>query len=120
MSTSAKQALLWTPRVLCIGFALFLGLFALDVFNEGLPWWKTIIALEIHLLPSALIVAILALAWRREWLGGLLFIALAVAYLLTRGRVHWSALVLISGSSFVLGVMFLVDWVYRKELHASD
>ena len=121
MTTSAKRALLWTPRVLCILFAGFISLFALDVFNEGLPFWKTIVALMIHLLPTFVIVGILVVAWRREWLGGVLFIALAAAYVVRNfPRMHWPSLLIIGGSSFVLGVMFLLGWCYREELHASN
>ena len=38
-----EQLLHWTPRILGILFAGFLGLFALDVFNEGHTFWRTIL-----------------------------------------------------------------------------
>jgi len=33
--TPAQQLLYWAPRALCIVFAVFISMFALDVFNEG-------------------------------------------------------------------------------------
>jgi hypothetical protein len=41
MNKIAKQALYRTPPVLCIAFAFFLSLFALDVFAEGFQGWQT-------------------------------------------------------------------------------
>ena len=59
MNTSVKRVLFWTPRILCILFAIFLSLFALDVFGEGLGFWKTILALLIHLVPVYIVVIVL-------------------------------------------------------------
>ena len=52
MNTTMKRVLFWTPRVLCILFAMFLSLFALDVFSEGYGLWQTIGALLIPLGPD--------------------------------------------------------------------
>ena len=35
MNNKWKRVLYWTPRVLGILFALFISIFALDVFGEG-------------------------------------------------------------------------------------
>ena len=35
MEESVKRLLFWTPRILCIAFAFFVSLLALDVFGEG-------------------------------------------------------------------------------------
>jgi hypothetical protein len=40
-----KRILLWTPRVLSLLFALFVSLFALDVFGQGYGFWQTTLAL---------------------------------------------------------------------------
>jgi hypothetical protein len=103
---------------LCIAFALFLSLFALDVFNEGLGLWKTILALSIHLIPTAFIVVVLALSWRWEWVGGGLFIAAGILYL-TRMWHHPSAVAGISGPLFLVGALFLLGWLKRAEIRAQ-
>ena len=117
MNTGIKHVLFWSPRVLCILFAMFLSLFALDVFNEGYGFGETIFALLMHLVPVYIVVIILILAWRREWIGAILFIALALFYLvMSWERVHWSAYWGISGPLVLLGVLFMFNWKYRKQL----
>ena len=117
MTTTSKRALFWMPRILCLVFAGFISLFALDVFQEGLGAWRTTLALLMHLIPTFLILIVLAVSWRWEWVGALLFTGLALLYLLTSwGRLHWSAYVVISGPLFLLGVLFLLNWIWRAEL----
>jgi len=112
-----KRVLFWTPRVLCILFAIFLSVFALDVFSEGYGLWKTIGALLLHLIPTFIVVIVLVIAWRWEWVGAILFSALALFYLATTwGRYHWSAYVSISGPLFLIGILFLLNWRYRAEV----
>ena len=117
MNTSVKRVLFWTPRVLGILFAIFLSVFALDVFSEGYGFWQTIGALLLHLVPTYIIVIILAIAWRWEWVGAILFSALAAFYLVwSWGRFHWSTYLAISGPLILIGVLFLLHWVYRAKL----
>src|SRR4030042_3716474 len=80
MNTITKRTLFWTPRILCIVFAMFLSLFAFDVFSEGHSLWKTILALLIHIAPVFLLIIVLVISWRWEWVGAILFIAFAVFY----------------------------------------
>jgi hypothetical protein len=119
MNGSAKRLLYWTPRVLGISFAAFTGIFAVDVFQEGGPAWKVALALLIHLLPTFLVLLVLALSWRREWVGGVAFIALGVLYLLwarNRPSIGWPAFLSIAGPLFLVGVLFLLNWRHRTQL----
>jgi hypothetical protein len=117
MTTTSKRALFWIPRILCLVFAAFISLFALDVFEEGLGVWRTALALLMHLIPTFLILVVLAVSWRWEWVGGVLFTALALLYLvLFWGRFHWSAYAMISGPLCLVGVLFLLNWVWRADL----
>jgi hypothetical protein len=117
MNRPVKRLIFWSPRVLCIAFAIFLSLFALDVFNEGYGVAKTILALAIHLIPSAIIVVVLAISWRWEWVGGVLFIAMGVLYLVQAWR-HPDWVVTISGPLFLVGALFLLSWSKRAEIRA--
>jgi hypothetical protein len=120
MSRSMKQFLFWIPRILCILFALFLSLFSLDVFDEGLGFWETILALLIHLVPTYIVIAVLLLAWRWEWIGAVLFTALAVFYVVWAwGRFHWSAYAVISGPLVLISILFLLNWIYRAQLRTQ-
>lgn len=115
-----KHLLFWTPRVLSILFALFLSLFALDVFGEGYGFWETILSLLIHLVPVYVVVIVLVIAWKWEWVGAIAYFALAVFYLWqTWGQMHWSAYALISGPLLLISVLFLLNWRTRTQLRKA-
>jgi len=115
MNQTVEKILFWSPRVLGILIAIFVSLFALDVFGEGYSFWETIAALAMHLIPTLVILIVLSIAWRWEWTGGFLFVALGVLYI----TLFWEpsnlpAYLLISGPLFLVGFLFLLDGCYRK------
>ena len=114
MNETAARLLYWAPRVLGIGFAAFISVFALDVFEEGRGIGETALALLMHLIPTAVVVAIVAVSWRWEVVGGMIFLALGVAYIWGAwGRFPIIAYVAISGPLFLTGVLFLVNGLLR-------
>jgi hypothetical protein len=96
-----------------------LSLFALDVFSEFTGFWQTVGALAMHLIPSAMVLIALVIAWRWESVGGILFILLGVLYLVSRGQLHWTAYAVIAGPPFLVGILFLVNWWYRAKLRTG-
>ena len=119
MKTPLKRLLFWTPRILCLLFAAFLSIFAADVFGEGYGFWKTVLALLIHLIPTWLVLIMLAIAWRWEWAGGILLTGLGAFYLIAFwGRFPWSTYLCISGPLFLVGILFFLNWLCRGELRA--
>ena len=116
MTSAAKRVLVWTPRVLTIAFAMFLALFALDVFNEGYTGWRLLLALVMHLKWPAMVAAMLVLAWRWEWVGTLLFAGLGMYYLRYNLR-HPNWILVISGPLFLIAALFLINWLMRAQLH---
>jgi len=120
MKPSVRMLLLWAPRVLCILYAVFISLFALDAFSPNRRLGENLLALAMHLIPTAIVLIVLALAWRWAWVGGIVYVALGILYIVMfRGRFDWSAYVMISGPLFLTGALFLVSWMYRKELSAG-
>ena len=120
MSQTVKKILFWTPRILGLLIAIFVSLFALDVFGEGYSFWETITALAMHLIPTAVILITLAVAWRWERAGGILFIGLGLLYI----TLFWDpsrlpAYLMISGPLFLVGVLFLLNGFYREEISAQ-
>ncbi len=106
-----RTLLLWGPRVLGVLVALFLGIFALDAVEEG-P-----LAFLVHLAPTLLLLLVVALSWRWEWIGGAVFCAVALAYAISVWpRADW--ILIISGPLAVVGVLFLWSWCQHVELHA--
>ena len=91
---------------------MFLSVFALDVFSESYGFGETILALLIHLVPTFIVVISLVIAWRWEWVGAILFIAVALFFLVSSGGESW----VISGPLFLVGVLFLFNWIYRAQL----
>jgi uncharacterized membrane protein YgdD (TMEM256/DUF423 family) len=118
MTKPVKRLLFWTPRILCILFAVFVSLFSFDVFGEGYSFWKTILALLMHLIPTGIILVVLAVSWRWEWVGAIIFSALGVLYIVMFwGRFKWHVYLLpISGPLFLVGFLFLINWLYRKQI----
>ena len=117
MKRRAGQLLFWAPRIICLLFAVWLSVFALDVFGEGYGFWETMLTLMMHLIPTALVLIILAVAWRWEWVGAVLFGALAVFYVVWLwGRMPLVTYVEISGPLALIGVLFLFNWIHRAQL----
>jgi hypothetical protein len=117
MNRSLTRLLYWGPRGLTILFILFLALFALDVFGEGYTFSETVVALFMHLIPNMILAIILIVAWKREWIGAVLFGGMGAFYLFWAwGKFHISAYFLISGPLFLVALLFLTGWVYRAEI----
>ena len=112
MTASAGRALFWSPRALSIALAVFISLFALDAFVEGRGFWANALAFTMHLAPTAIVVAVLAVAWRWEWIGAVLFAAVGTLYAVTAWH-HPSWILLISGPLFLIAALFLLNWLKR-------
>lgn len=63
----------WLPRIICILAILFVSLFAADAFSPGLTIWQQLGAFFIHLIPSFILLAFLIVAWKWEYIGGIIF-----------------------------------------------
>ena len=125
MSDFSKRTLFWAPRALSLAFIAFLSMFALDVFNENLGFWKTLLALTIHLIPSFVLLAALALAWRWEWIGALVYATAGTWYIITllprrmpplSMKLLWIATIALP--ALVIGALFLANWLKHNQLRA--
>ena len=105
----------WAPRLGGLAMAVFLAVFALDALNgPSLP--AIVTAFAIHLLPSLLVLAVVALGWKFEWVGGIGFIALAILYAaMVWGRIDWIAA--ISTPLLLIGLLFCASWRGRAVWH---
>ncbi len=116
--TTLGSLLFWAPRVLGIGMALFLAIFAADVFGQNYPLAQVLLALLMHLIPTFVLLIGVAVAWRWELVGTLIFGGWAVFYVVSslvwdRGF-PFSVYVLIAGIPLLIGLLFLADWLYRR------
>jgi hypothetical protein len=111
MNTVTRRVLFWSPRILCIIFAIFLSIFVLDVFSEYYSFGETILALLMHLIPTFFTVIMLVIAWRWEGIGSILFIGLPLFYLVMSRGESW----MISGPLFLVGSLFLLNWLLNRK-----
>lgn len=123
MPTQPSKFITWTPRILSIVFLLFMALMSLDVFDENLGFWGTILGLFMHNIPALVLLGILIIAWKREIVGGVGFIVAGLLYsgLVIKEMVstgfEWYYLtwmIQISGIAFFIGALFLVGWSKKK------
>ena len=106
-----RKIIYWAPRVLGVLYAIFISLFALDIFSEGYTFTETVTGLFMHLLPTLAVVAVLVVAWRRELIGGMLFVLLAGAFLVFFGGSNdIEGYLIVAGPLFLVGILFFVDF----------
>lgn len=74
-----QKILFWIPRVTAILAILFMGMFSLDVFGGNEPPGKQLLGFLIHNIPALIIIGVLAIAWKWELIGGILFLLAALA-----------------------------------------
>lgn len=110
MTRTFARLLLWGPRILGLGLCVFIGLFAVDAFTENASPGGNLLAFAIHLIPALVLLLLVALSWRREWVGGIACIALAALYAASVGRSHPDWILVISGPLFIVGALFLWSW----------
>ena len=118
MAAASGRLLRWSPRILGILLSLFVGMFALDAFGHGQPFFAALPGFLVHLIPALVLLALVGASWRLEWIGGLAFIGLAVFYaVMAKGHIEW--MLVISGPLAVVGALFWWSWFRHSELHVS-
>ncbi|MEO8482132.1 MAG: hypothetical protein ABI634_07985 [Acidobacteriota bacterium] len=80
MDKRSDKALLWSPRILGILVCLFLSLFALDAFGGGKTVIQALPDFTMHVAPMLVLLGVVGVSWRWEWVGALVFTSLAVGY----------------------------------------
>jgi hypothetical protein len=116
-----NKILYWTPRILTIIFILFLGLFALDAFEGDTGFLKKLGGFLIHLIPNFVLLIFLILAWKREWIGTVVYILTGIAYIIMAwGKFPFVTYLSISGPLFLVGILFWFNWIDRKKLNSKE
>jgi len=110
----------WLPRIICILAILFVSMFALDAFSPGLSIWQQIGAFLIHLIPSYVLLALLIVAWRWEYIGGIIFTIIGIGlspfvFFLNLNRNHLTVsqslgiILMVTFPFIVVGILFIVS-----------
>ena len=87
---NSDQFYFWLPRAICIAAILFVSMFALDSFAPGLTFWQQIVGFLIHLIPSYVLIALLVVAWKWEYIGGILYIVMGLIFSLWVFDINYS------------------------------
>jgi len=109
-----RRLLFWAPRALGLAFSLLLAVFALDAFSDGQPLFDAVLEFLIHLLPSLVVATVVAVSWRREWIGAVTFAALSLAYAGTTARGHFDWMLIVSGPLLLVSMLFLWNWLNQR------
>jgi hypothetical protein len=123
MPNKISKFVYWTPRIVSILFLLFLAMFSLDVFDADLGFWGTVIGLLMHNTPVFILAIILWISWKREIVGGIVFILAGLLYISLLAKdsllnhAEWYMLsysLIIAGPAFFIGILFLIGWFKKK------
>ena len=122
--TTKEKIIRWLPRLLCIGAILFISMFALDAFEPGKPFGQQLLDFMMHLIPTYILLLLLWVAWKKPFLGGILFAIIGIVtspfvYNLNYNRTHsvmtsLSIILMITVPFIVVGVLFLVSHMQEK------
>lgn len=126
---NSSKTYYWLPRLLCITAILFISIFALDAFSPELTFWQQIDGFFIHLIPSFILLSLLILAWKRELIGGIIFLIIGIGlspYVFSHNYRMNHSIFMSLGIIFsitipfaIVGVLFIVSHFKRKELTDS-
>ena len=109
----SPTAIRWIPRIAATLFTLFISLFAFDTGENG--GGVRMLDLLMHLLPTLFCVVVIVSAWKREWIGALVFLLLAVVYGWWASK-HVDWILLIGGPLLLLTGLYTWAWVQRKRM----
>jgi hypothetical protein len=108
---SKKNKWLLVARTLGVLYGVSLLIFAADVFNHEQNIAQTFYDLLLHLLPTAVVLFIVVVAYNRPLIGAIVFLVLGVMYIITSwASMHWTAHVLIAGPLILLSALYITYW----------
>lgn len=114
-----NQVIQWSARILAILFILFLMMFSLDVFEEGLAWTQIVLGLLIHNLPAFILIGIVLISWKHPLVGAVAFPFAGAAYalmiLINGSGFASSAILLLSLPTFIIGILYGVGAYLSKK-----
>jgi hypothetical protein len=115
----------WSPRIVCILAILFISIFAADSFAPGLTIWQQIGAFFIHLIPSIILLSLLIVAWKWEFIGAIIFMVIGLGlspfifmhnYSMNHSVGMSSIIILTITFPFVVvGILFIISHYIKKK-----
>ena len=109
MKFTNRDIIVWAPRVVGLGLAAFLSLFATDAFTADSGVVTKIVGFAMGLVPAALVLTAVGLGWNHQRLGAMIFIGLAGLYAAAAIE-HPGWIVTIAGPLVLVGALFFLSW----------
>ena len=124
MKTSIR-VIHWLPRVICILAILFISMFAADAFAPVLTIWQQLGGFLMQLIPSFILLALLIVAWKWEYIGGIIFAVIGLGlspfifmhnYNMNHSVVMSLGIILTITFPFVVvGILFIISHFMKKK-----
>ncbi len=118
MATS-NQGFSWIPRILTMLIILFISVFATDSFTGEANFIQQLSEFLVHLTPSLILIVFLIIAWKRELIGGVLFVVFSLimspfVYSMNYERTHsmmmsLGVILIITLPILVAGILFIIS-----------
>jgi cell division protein FtsW (lipid II flippase) len=116
----------WLPRIICILAILFVSIFAADAFGPELTVWQQLGAFVLHLIPSFILLGFLIVAWKWEYIGGIIFIiiglGLSPVIFMHNYKMNdsiWMSLGVIAIITIpfaIVGILFIISHFLKKKI----
>jgi hypothetical protein len=104
---------------------LFISLFAADAFAPGLTLWQQLAAFFMHLIPSFILLGFLIVAWKWEFIGGIIFTVIGLGlspfiFQLNYNMNHsiGMSICIILAITFpfvIVGILFILSYFMKKK-----
>ncbi len=115
----------WLPRILCIISILFVSSFAFDAFTSEESFMVQLGDFILHLIPPLVLLFILITTWKKELLGGVIFMILGLGFSpyvfkmnYNMNHSFWMSLGIIMIKTipfFIVGILFLMSYFKKKK-----
>lgn len=115
----------WLPRIICIIAILFISLFAADAFAPELSIWQQLGDFIMHLIPSFILLALLIVAWKWEYIGGIIFMIIGLGFspivFMHNYKMNHSIgmslgiILMITIPFVIVGILFIVSHFLKKK-----
>ena len=100
-------------------------MFAADSFAPELTFWQQIGGFMMHLIPSFILITLLIVAWKWEYIGGIIFIVIALGlspfvFMLNYNMNHsvgmsLGIIMVITFPFLVVGILFIISHFMKKK-----
>jgi len=89
----------------------------LDSFEGDKTLTDKIGAFFVHLVPTFLLILLLILSWKREWIGAIAFLLLGISYIIMAWeKFPLSTYFIISGPLVLISILFAWGWILKRNV----